>query len=80
VSKDQVVLSITKDRTILIDRYKVPLSGLADKLRAVYKNRADKEIFLNADKSVPYGFVVKTMAEIKAAGIDRMSLITESPD
>ena len=75
-----MVLSITKDRTILIDRYKVSLPGLADKLRAIYRNRSNKEIFLNADKSVPYGFVVKTMAEIKAAGIDRMSLITESPD
>ena len=37
VSKDQVVLSITKERTILIDRYKVTLPGLADKLRAVFK-------------------------------------------
>ena len=80
VSKDQVVLSIMKDKTILIDRYKVPLSGLGKKLRVIYRNRANKEIFLNADESVPYGFVVKTMAEIKAAGIDRMSLITESPD
>ncbi len=80
VGKEQVVLSINKDRTIYVDRYKVALSGLGKKLEAVFKYRKNKEIFLNADKSVPYGFVVKTMAEIKAAGIDRMSLITEAPD
>ena len=38
------------------------------------------EIFLQADKDVPYGFVVQAMAVVKAAGIDRMGLITESPD
>ena len=39
-----------------------------------------KEIFLQADRDVPYGFVVQVMAAVKTAGIDRMGLITESPD
>lgn len=80
VPKEQVVLSIGKDRTIYVDRYKVSLSELGKKLEAVYKGKQRKEIFLQADKSVPYGFVVKTMAVIRAAGIDQMGLITESPD
>ena len=80
VPKDQVVLSIDRDRKIFVDRYEVPLAQLEEKLRAVYEHRAQKEIFLQADKSVPYGFVVRTMAAIKAAGIDNMGLITEAPD
>jgi biopolymer transport protein TolR len=80
IPKEQVVLSISKDRTIHVDRYKTSLSELGQKLEAIYKGKQRKEIFLQADKSVPYGFVVQTMAVIRAAGIDQMGLITESPD
>ena len=78
--KDQVILGIKKDRTIYVDRYKVSLSELKTKLEAIYKGKKNREIFLQADKDVPYGFVVQAMAVVKAAGIDRMGLITESPD
>ena len=80
IPKEQVVLSIDKDRTIYVDRYKTSLSELGQKLEAIYKGKQKREIFLQADKSVPYGFVVQTMAVIRAAGIDQMGLITESPD
>ena len=80
IPKEQVVLSIGKDRTIYVDRYKTSMSELGQKLEAIYKGRQRKEIFLQADKSVPYGFVVQTMAVIRAAGIDQMGLITESPE
>ena len=80
IPKEQVVLSIQKDRTISIDRYKVRLPELEKKLKAVYEGKKDREIFLQADKSVPYGFVVQVMSKITAAGIDRMGLITETPD
>ena len=80
IPKEQVVLSIGKDRTIYVDRYKTSMSELGPKLEAIYKGKQRKEIFLQADKSVPYGFVVQTMAVIRAAGIDQMGLITESPE
>jgi biopolymer transport protein TolR len=80
IPKEQVVLSISKDRTIYVDRYKTSLPELGKKLEAIYKNKQRKEIFLQADKNVPYGFVVQTMAVIRAAGIDQMGLITETPD
>lgn len=80
IPKEQVILSIGKDRTIYVDRYQIPLPELRQKLEAIYENRERKEIFLQADKSVPYGFVVQTMAVIRAAGIDQMGLITETPD
>ena len=80
IPKEQVVLSIAKDRTIYVDRYKTSLADLEKKLEAIYKGKQKREIFLQADKTVPYGFVVQTMAAIRAAGIDQMGLITESPD
>jgi len=79
IPKEQVVLSIEKDRTIHVDRYKVALKDLGPKLKAIYEGKKEKEIFLNADKDVPYGYVVKVMSAIREAGIDRMGLITETP-
>jgi biopolymer transport protein TolR len=78
--REQVILSIRKDKTLYLDQYQVALPDLEKKLKAVFADRKEKQIFLQADKNVPYGFVVKAMAEIKAAGIDSMGLITETPD
>jgi biopolymer transport protein TolR len=80
IPQEQIVLSIRKDKTIHLDRYEVPLPELEARLKAVFAGRTDREIFLQADRSIPYGYVVKTMAVIRAAGIDRMGLITEPPD
>jgi len=80
VPKEQVILSIGKDKKLFIDRYEVALPDLEKKLKGIFAGRKKKEIFLQADKSVPYGFVVKTMSSIKAAGIDSMGLITEPPE
>lgn len=80
IPQEQVVLSIQKDRTIFVDRYKVALKDLGPKLKAIYQGRKEKEIFLNADENVPYGYVVKVMSVVRESGIDRMGLITESPE
>ncbi len=80
VPREQVILSIRKDKALFLDRYPVALGDLEKKLKAVFAGKKEKQIYLQADKSVPYGYVVKAMAVIKAAGIDNMGLITETPD
>jgi len=35
-----------------------------------------QQIYLQADKSVDYGLVAETMAEVRAAGIDSIGLVT----
>jgi len=80
VTKEQVILSVQKDQTISIDRYRIPLRELDKKLKGIFAGRKERAIFLQADRDVPYGFVVQVMAAVKAAGIDRMGLITETPD
>jgi len=37
----------------------------------------DQPIFLRADKSVAYGVVVGVMTDIKAAGFDKIGMITK---
>ncbi|MFH1014366.1 MAG: biopolymer transporter ExbD, partial [Nitrospirota bacterium] len=45
------------------------------KLTAISK--LNPNVFLKADKDVPYGFVVQVMSDIKEAGIEKLGMITE---
>jgi biopolymer transport protein TolR len=73
---DHLVLSVDKDKSIFIDRYKVDMGSLESQLRRLAADQ-HKQLFLRADKQVPYGFVVKVMGEVKAAGIDNLAVVAE---
>lgn len=73
----KLVLSAKADRTIYIGDAPVGLEELEDKLRHNPKAQADKEIYLHADRNLPYGFVMELMAAIQRAGIPSMGMITD---
>ncbi|MBW1672716.1 MAG: protein TolR [Deltaproteobacteria bacterium] len=75
--EDPLILSITKKRLIFIENYNVKFSALKGKLKKIVANRAGQEILLQADKDVPYGFVMKVMSQVKEAGISKVGMITE---
>lgn len=74
------VLHITKDRHLYIDKNRVAPVDLIRALQSYYKGREKKEIFIRADGSLPYEFVAQTMAAVKAAGIDKLGLVTMPED
>ncbi len=73
----KLVLSAKADQTLYIGDAQVELAELEEKLRSNPKAQADKEIYLHADRSLPYGFVVELMASIQRAGIPSMGMITD---
>ncbi|MFO7157171.1 MAG: protein TolR [Pseudomonadota bacterium] len=73
----KLVLSATADRRIFIGDAEVQLEELEEKLRANPKAQADKEIYLHADRNLPYGFVMELMAAVQRAGIPAMGMITD---
>jgi len=75
--EDPLLLTITKQRLIFIEDYKVELKALKKKLKKIFANRAEKEILLQGDKDVPYGFVIEVMSQVKEAGITKVGMITE---
>ena len=75
--QDPLILSITRNQDIFIENYRVEFGDLEDKLSKIFANRAAKEILLQADKRVPYGFVIKVMSQVKGAGITKVGMITE---
>jgi biopolymer transport protein TolR len=77
--EDTVVVSLEKSGRTSINSTEVPGDQLKDKLNTVLAGRAKREVFLKADSAVPYGEVVKVMAQIKGAGVERLGMVTESP-
>jgi biopolymer transport protein TolR len=76
--EERVIVSISKERKIYINDYTVDLDDLGGKLSAMYQNQQKQQgVFLRADESIPYGFVVQVMGSIRQAGIDQIGMVTE---
>ncbi len=80
VAEEKLVLTINESKEIYLNKTKMQLGEINSKLEAIFSNRIDREIFLRADKNVPYGFVVEVMSEIRKAGVDKLGMITEPPE
>jgi len=78
VQEQDIVLTINRKKEIYIAKTKLSLKTLTPKLREIFREKRKKELYLRADKRIPYGFVVKVMALVKNAGIERMGLITDA--
>ena len=70
---ERVVITIKKDGKIYMDKTAVTLEALKSSLSKM----ADKEVFLKADKDVPYGIVVAVMGELREIGIEKLGMVTE---
>jgi len=73
--EERISLVIKKDRTIFMNDTPITIPQMRQKLEAISK--LNPNIFLKADKDVPYGLVVEVMGEIKDAGIEKLGMITE---
>lgn len=73
-----LVLSITKDGRLFLGKVEVQTKNLDKQLAAAVTDQK-KQLFLQADKEVPYGRVVEVMGIAKSAGIQNVGLVAERP-
>ena len=76
ILQDPFILQIKKDRQVYLGTQTIALEDLQEKLEALAKYKKIQAVYLQADKFVPYGIVAQTLGEIKASGINHVSLIT----
>jgi biopolymer transport protein TolR len=76
-SEDPFVLVIKKDKSLHAGQAQLSMANLKSKLAAIFATRHNKQIYVQADRAVDYGTVAEAMAEIRAAGIFSIGLITE---
>lgn len=71
------ILNITKDQRLILNEKKLAVKDLKAAIQLLFSNKSTKEIYLRADKEVPYGFVVSCMGLIREAGIEKINIVTK---
>ena len=71
-----IVLELTADHRIAVNKQPVTLAGLTAHLREVFTNRRDKTLFLIGAASLPYRDVVTVIDAARAAGVSKVGVVT----
>ena len=79
--KEPLIVSVSRQGEIAIGGSRVESPAkLTPVLLQVLQNRESKEVFLEADRDVPYGRVVQVMAAIKGAGVEKVGMVSQPPE
>jgi biopolymer transport protein ExbD len=73
----QIMLEYTADRLVSINRQRVELSDLEERLRTIYGPRHDKTMFIAAAATLRYGEIITVIDAARGAGVQRVGIVTE---
>ncbi len=76
-SDKKLVVSIDANKRVFIGEAEIPLATFEASLKANAKAQQDKEMYLHADRDLPYGVVVDVMAAAQRAGVTNVGMITD---
>ncbi|KAF0183149.1 MAG: biopolymer transport protein TolR [Nitrospirae bacterium] len=74
-AEERVTIVIKKGNQFFLNETAMSRDALVKKLAAISKQ--NPQVFLKADRDVPYGVVAEIMGEIKEAGIEKLGMVTE---
>ena len=77
VDESKLVMTIDAERRVFLGESEVPHARLEEALANNARLKREGELYLKADKDIPYGFVVQVMAIIKKAGVPKLGMITD---
>jgi biopolymer transport protein TolR len=75
--EEHLMITLSKEGQIYINDFQVTLDTLQDKLAKILQGRISPDVYLKADREVPYGVVAQAMAQIKDAGVEKLGMVTE---
>ena len=77
ISQEKLVISIDRSERLFLGNDPVNIHALVPALRQKMGSQRDKTVFLRADKSVSFGTVAMVVDELRQAGIEQISMVTE---
>jgi biopolymer transport protein TolR len=77
VDTNQIVLDITADRTITVNKQVVGIGNLQDFLRTTFETRKEKTMFIIGDGTLRYAEIIAIIDAAKGAGVDKVGIVTE---
>jgi biopolymer transport protein TolR len=74
-----LVITIGSNKIVDINGSPVELDRLQMVLSQIKEQRSVEAVYLQADKGIPYGFVVQVMSVIRSSGLTKIGLVTQPP-
>lgn len=71
-------IAITSEKKIFIGETEVKEDRLISLLQAMTKTDADRRIFVRADQSLDYGYVMRILGGLNGAGFNKVALLSTS--
>ena len=77
--EERLVITLDREGGLYLNDEPIEIEGLKTKLGAIVRDRPDRNVFLRADRVVPYGIVIDVMAQVRGAGVSSLGMVTELP-
>lgn len=75
-NSDQIVLEMTADHKISINKQDVTMADLEDRLTKIFEQRNEKTMFIIGAPTLPYGDIVSVIDAAKGAGVVKVGIVT----
>ncbi|MCX8070892.1 MAG: protein TolR [Candidatus Binatia bacterium] len=75
----QLVVTVDPRGQVYLNDVAIQIEDLGAKLQAILREQPQKQVYLRADQNVRYGEVMRVVAAVKAAGVERLGMVTEPP-
>ncbi len=80
VDESKLMMMIDANQRVFLGETEIPHERLEEALSNNVRLQREGELYLKADRALPYGFVVQVMAIIKRAGIPKLGMVTDPVD
>jgi biopolymer transport protein ExbD len=76
--KQNIILTVKKDGTLLVNKTQVTLDNLGTQLTYQMQANPQDVVIVNADEAAGYGLVVQAMDKAKEVGVRKFALVAEA--
>ncbi|MDY0211930.1 MAG: protein TolR [Desulfuromonadaceae bacterium] len=80
-AQEALIVSIDAERRLYVGRQLVESpEKMVAVLQQVLKDKKNKDVYLEADRTVPYERVVQVLAAVRRAGVTQLGMIATEPE
>jgi biopolymer transport protein TolR len=76
VDESKLLIVIDRNQKVYLGDTEIPAERLEDAIKANERIKTEKEVYIKADESLPYGTVVKLMGILREAGVIKIGMVT----
>jgi len=78
--EEPLTINLDAEHKVYIQKTEVSAEDLIPKLTAIQAERDSDKVFLRADQTLDYGFIMQIMGALSAGGFRNIGLVTDQPE